>query len=75
MPWLSSPRIFAALMTRPLGIVVPTVASGTIMPAATFGAPHTILSSPEPPSTRQSFSLSAFGCFSASSTRAITTPG
>jgi hypothetical protein len=53
----------------------PPVASGTIMPAVTFGAPHTTFSSLPPPSTRHRLNLSAFGCFTASSTRAITTPG
>ena len=75
MPWLSSPRIFAFLIVTPPGSVAPTVASGTIMPARTFGAPHTTRSSPAPPSTRHSDSLSAFGCFCTSSTRATTTPG
>ena len=75
MPWLSSPRIFAAWMTSPFGMTVPTVASGTIMPSVTFGAPHTIRSSPRPSSTRHSLSLSAFGCFFASRTRASTMPG
>ena len=75
MPWLSSPRILAAWMMSPFGMIVPMVASGTIIPAVTFGAPHTMRSSPAPPLTRQSLSLSALGCLFASSTSATTMPG
>ena len=75
MPSLSAPRIFARVISMPPGMTVPSVASGTIMPAATLGAPQTMRSSAPPASTRQSLSLSAFGCFSAASTRATTMPG
>ena len=75
MPSLSSPRILLLRITTPPGSLAPTVASGTIIPAFTFGAPHTTLSSAEPSETRHSESLSAFGWRATSSTRATTTPG
>ena len=45
----STPRIFARLILRSPGRVVPTVATATLSPARTLGAPHTICSaSPAP---------------------------
>ena len=42
---------------------MPGSATATFWPAATFGAPHTIVrSAPSPTSTRQTESRSAFGC-------------
>ena len=47
----------------------PGSATATVAPAPKFQAPQTICrGSPSPTSTRQSWSRSAFGCFSASST-------
>ena len=75
MPKDSTPRSLAALIVRP-GSCAPTLASGTFMPAAAFGAPQTICSGspPSPASTRQTLSLSAPGCLSALRMRATTTP-
>ena len=51
------------------------VATGTVWPAATLGAPHTIWTfSAWPISTCVNLSLSALGCFSQVSTLPITTP-
>src|SRR6185369_9385024 len=79
MPWLSTPRIFAALISKgwpfsPCSLA-PTSAQGTFWPAATLGAPHTMLSIwPVPASTLHSDSRSALGWLSFSSTLATTTP-
>src|SRR5688572_5825903 len=62
MPWLVTPRISAALISRP-GSFAPTIASGAFMPTRTFVAPQTTCSGPPLPMlTSQSVSLSAFGC-------------
>ncbi len=55
--------------------MVPTVATGTICPAATLGAPQTIcIGFPSPKSTVVILNLSALGCFSQVSTLPTTTP-
>ena len=70
IPADSTPRSFARLSFVPSGITAPGSATATIWPAATFGAPHTIVrSSPVPTSTVQTVSRSASGCCSALSTR------
>ena len=84
IPKETSPRIFPFLMltgarpepSRAGSIsVVPTVATGTVWPAATFGAPQTIWTgSPSPRSTSQTRSRSAFGCGRTSLTWPTTTP-
>jgi hypothetical protein len=48
--------------------------NGTLSPALKFCAPQTICRSPLPSFTRQSESLSAFGCLSRVITCATTTP-
>jgi hypothetical protein len=59
----------------PSGITAPGRATATVCPAATLGAPHTILAGcPSPRSTLHTFSRSASGCCSASSTRPTTKP-
>ena len=42
MPQLVTPRSFDFLILKSPGMTVPMVATGTLMPAAMFGAPHTI---------------------------------
>ena len=74
IPWLSTPRIFAALISRP-GKLAPIIASGTFMPARTLGAPQTICKgSPWPAFTLHSESLSALGCFATVRTSPTTMP-
>ena len=76
MPSEVSPRIFDFLILSPPGSSAPTSASGTFIPAFTFGAPHTTLSgAPSPASTTQSESLSASGWRWTSSTWPTTTFG
>jgi hypothetical protein len=73
MPLLSTPRSLARLMSMP-GRCAPTVAQGTFMPAATFGAPHTICSGSPPAFTLHTRNRSASGCGATESTWATTTP-
>src|SRR5699024_7531996 len=55
--------------------VAPTVATTTVCPASTFGAPQTISSGlSRPTSTLVTFNLSALGCCSQLNTLPITTP-
>jgi hypothetical protein len=54
MPKLSSPRIFAFLMTKSPGRMAPGVANATVSPARQFGAPQTTVSCSAPVSTRAS---------------------
>ena len=76
MPFDHSPRIFDRWMSRPSGMTVPMVASGTRSPGAMLNAPQQICSDcPSPTSTNTSPMRSAFGCFARSSTRATITPG
>src|SRR5687767_8952843 len=80
MPCDSTPRIFPTLMVNGAfspgfnGSDAPGKMSGTLSPALKFWAPHTICRSPLPSLTRQSESLSAFGCLSFVMTCATTTP-
>ena len=70
MPSLISPRTLRRSSCRPFGNTAPGSATATVAPAAKFQAPQTICrASPSPTSTWQSWRRSAFGCFSASSTR------
>ncbi len=68
IPLDSTPRSFALPSLVPSGITAPGSATGTVWPAATFGAPQTIVRVPSPASTSQTLSLSASGCFSTDST-------
>src|SRR5579884_2711612 len=73
MPSDSTPRSLTFPRRVPSGITAPGLATATIWPAATFGAPQTICrGAPSPASTAQTLSRSARGCFSALSTRATT---
>ena len=59
----------------PPGITAPGRATATVWPAATFGAPQTIVRGPSAPtSTSQTRSRSASGCGSTPSTRPTTKP-
>ncbi len=64
IPRDSTPRSLAFLMTRPPGMVVPMVATGTFCPLATLGAPQTIWASSGPPTSTlhtERWSLSGWG--------------
>ena len=75
MPQLGTPRSFDFLILRSPGSTAPTVATGTLMPAAMFGAPHTICTgSPAPTSTVTTCRWSLSGCSSQVSTCPTTTP-
>src|SRR5437660_910650 len=70
-----TPRIFLRSSTpNGSGRCAPAGAYGTRSPAATFSAPHTTRLESLPKSTSTRVSLSAFGCFTTSSTRAAITP-
>src|SRR5215212_8144266 len=53
-------------------MIAPGLATATIWPAATFGAPQTIVDVEPPTSTSQTVSRSASGCLSADKTRPTT---
>ena len=73
MPLDGTPRSLAFLSLVPSGMTAPGSATPTVWPAATFGAPHTIVdTSPSPIATWQTDSRSASGCCSRSSTRPTT---
>jgi hypothetical protein len=73
IPLDRTPRSFASPSFVPSGMTAPGSATATVWPAATLGAPQTIVrDSPLPSSTTQTVSRSASGCFSASSTRPTT---
>ena len=73
IPSLRMPRSFAAPSVRPSASFAPGRATATVWPAATFGAPQTIVTGPSSPtSTVQTRSRSALGCWTASSTRPTT---
>ena len=75
IPSLSIPKIPRCVMTRPSGILVPSVANGTMSPACMLVAPHhTCRSTPSPASTYTRVTFAASGCFSRRSTFAVTTP-
>ncbi len=70
IPSETIPRSLAFPSFVPPGITAPGRATATVCPAATFGAPHTIVAgSPSPRSTEQTLRRSASGCCSALSTR------
>ena len=72
MPLEATPRSSASPRVLPSGINAPGKATATVCPAATFGAPQTIVwGSPRPTSTTQTLSRSAFGWRSDSSTRPV----
>ena len=74
MPRDSTPRIAARLIASPPGSTAPSSAHGASMPAAAFGAPHTICSfSGVPTSTVHTRKRSAFGCGAMASMRPTTT--
>ena len=75
IPFDTTPRILVGLILKLPGNTAPGNEHGTLMPAFTFGAPHTICTnSPVPASTWVTFKRSASGCFSTDFTSAITTP-
>ncbi len=75
IPSEATPLSLAFFSFVPSGMTAPGCATATVCPAATFGAPHTIVAGSSPPkSTLQTFSRSASGCCSAESTRPITNP-
>ena len=75
MPFDTTPRILDLRSFMPFGSVTPGVANGVFIPLTTFGAPQTISRiSPLPFDTLHTLKRSASGCFSTSSTSAITTP-
>ena len=70
-----TPRSSASPSSTPPGIVAPGSATATVWPAATFGAPQTIVrGSASPLSTVQTLSRSALGCGSQLRTFPITKP-
>jgi hypothetical protein len=79
MPCDSTPRssptlISNGLPSAPGGRMAPAIAQIAFMPARTFGAPQTMLSSvPVPTLTLHTLRRSAFGCLLTSSTSATTT--
>ena len=74
IPSEATPRSFALRSFSPPGIRAPGWATATVWPAATLGAPQTIVRSPSPVSTVQTRSRSALGCCSALSTLPTTKP-
>src|SRR5574340_767862 len=74
MPNDSTLRTLACLILKSPGSTAPMRAHGTLTPAATFAAPHTIVSGCASPTfTWHTFSRSALGCLTTSSTSATTT--
>ncbi len=74
IPFDSTPRSFAFFSFVPSGITAPGSATATVCPAATFGAPQTIVRVPSPSSTSQTLSRSASGCLPAETTWPTTKP-
>src|SRR6476659_4884521 len=75
MPCDSTPRIVVRRIVWPPGSVAPAIAQATRMPAAAFGAPHTICSgAPVPASTVQTRRRSASGWGATAAIVATTTP-
>ncbi len=74
IPFDSTPRSFALPSLVPSGITAPGRATATVWPAATLGAPQTIVCGPSPASTSVTRRRSASGCCSAESTRPTTNP-
>ena len=75
IPLESTPRNLASLITIPLGITAPTLATTTFCSAATLGAPQTICKVSLPTLTFKTLNLSASGCFSLVSTYPTTNLG
>ena len=75
IPCDSTPRILVLRSFVPSGRRLPTCATATRCPAATFGAPQTIERRAVPMSTVQRLSRSASGCRATSSTLPTTIPG
>ena len=72
MPALRTPRISPTFSVMPVpGMNVPGGANTPFMPVRAFGAPQTTRTVPSPVSTVQTRSRSAFGCGTASITRAM----
>ena len=73
MPSETTPRRRACLSVEPSGSTAPGRATATLWPAATLGAPHTIVAGPlgeaSPRSTLHTFRRSALACGATSSTR------
>ena len=63
IPFETSPLIFVFLMTNSGVRAAPIIATGTLIPGFTFGAPHTICTVSPCTDTWQRLSLSASGCF------------
>ena len=74
IPSDATPRILAFLICMPLGSVVPGRATATVCPAATLGAPQTMVLTLVPTSTWQTVRRSAFSCGQQVLTRPMTTP-
>ncbi len=75
MPQLTTPRSFDFLILKSPGSTAPTQATGTLMPAAMFGAPQTICTgSPAPTSAVTTCMWSESGWGSQVSTCPTTTP-
>ena len=73
MPLDLTPRSFASPSSVPSGMIAPGSATATVWPAATLGAPHTIVwGSSRPTSTTHTLRRSALGWRSDSSTSPIT---
>ena len=69
MPQLVTPRSLDFLILKSPGSTAPMVATGTLIPCAMFGAPHTICTgSPAPTSTVTTCMWSLSGCCSHVST-------
>ena len=68
MPLDFTPLSLASPSAVPSGMTAPGSATATVWPAATLGAPQTMVRCPWPSSTSHTFSRSASGCFSALST-------
>ena len=69
MPALATPRSFDFLILKSPGSTAPTVATGSLIPALMFGAPHTICTgSPAPVFTMTTCIWSESGCGSQVST-------
>ena len=74
IPRDSTPRILAFLICMPLGSVQPGSATATVCPAATLGAPQTMVLTSVPTSTSQTVRRSAFSWGWQELTRPITIP-
>ena len=75
MPTDSTPRNLAFFILKLFGKTAPTVATATLRPLRTFGAPQIICRLlPLPISTMQRLNLSALGCLSQLTTTPTTTP-